>query len=308
MSSERPTLLNTNATGAPSSWETVKSVGGAVADFVGGSFGRLVAAGLPPGGESSRNMRATANWTRSGENDFRVKIVLPSKSELWLPFFGGSPEAIAPSGGDFDKTYTSSSSNKILRPLAGLGGVVFPITPGIIITHTASYSAMNMPHSNYPHYAYNHSEVPSFTITAEFPVQNSEDAKYWVAMLHFFRSVTKMFFGGDDAFRGNPPPILQFSGYGDYVFKNIPVVVTAFSIDMRNDVDYICTEQNFVRGEINRQTVIDPGVNKTWAPTLSTMSIQLQPIYSRDSVKKFSMQKFVNGGLLGNDSGGVGFI
>jgi hypothetical protein len=90
------------------------------------------------------------------------------------------------------------------------------------------------------------------------------------------------------------------------VFKNVPVVVTGFSVDMRADVDYICTEQNFSKGQMNNQMVVDPGVNKSWAPTMSTTTTQLQPIYSRDSVKKFNMGDFVNGNMTDKD--GVGFI
>ena len=276
----------------------------------GQSLARLLGAGLPSGGEVGNTIRSSARWTRSGPTDYRVKCVLPPNSAVWGTFFGGSAQSAqsAPAY-DFDTTTTSQSSNKLLAPLADAGGVVYPLSPGIIINHVASYSPLNMPHSNYPHYAYNHSEIPSFTVTAEFPVQNAEDARYWIAMLHFFRSVTKMFFGGDDnpeSLRGNPPPILQFSGYGDHVFKNVPVVVTGFSVDMRADVDYICTEQNFSKGQMNTQMVVDPGVNKSWAPTMSTTTTQLQPIYSRDSVKKFNMGDFVNGNMTDKD--GVGFI
>lgn len=288
--------------------DVVKDVGGSI---VNRTVGRLFGAGLPVGGENTNNkLRASARWTRSGENDFRVKVVLPPKSDLWQLFFGGSKNTVQPIfATDFDTTVTTTSSNPILAPLAGLGGVAFPLTPSIIINHVASYSPLNMPHSNYPHYAYNHSEIPSFTVTAEFPVQNSEDARYWVAMLHFFRSVTKMFFGGEaNDFKGNPPPILHLSGYGDYVFNSVPIVVTAFSIDMRADVDYICTQQNFNKNQISRQSVVDPGVNKSWAPTMSTVTAQLQPIYSRDSVKKFNMRDFVNGRLTGDSQGKIGYI
>ena len=192
------------------------------------------------------------------------------------------------------------------------------MTPSIIIQHAASYNAMAVTHNNYPFYAYASSEVPSFTITGEFPVQNYEDAQYWVAMLHFFRSVTKMFFGGDDALKGNPPPILQLNGYGNHVFNNVPVVVTNFNVDMRADVDYICTTQNTRAGEggvnlqalyndLNPGLVSNPDNNSTWAPALSTVTLQLQPIYSRESVKKFSMRDFVNGNLSGGGNR-VGYI
>jgi len=47
--------------------------------------------------------------------------------------------------------------------------------------------------------------------------------------------------------------------------------------------------------------------SQTWAPTISNISVLITPIYSRDSVKKFSMKKFVNGELNGKGNE-VGFI
>ena len=38
---------------------------------------------------------------------------------------------------------------------------------------------------------------------------------------------------------GTPPPIVLLNGYGDYVFKNVPVVIINFSVDLPTDVDYI---------------------------------------------------------------------
>jgi hypothetical protein len=124
-----------------------------------------------------------------------------------------------------------------------------------------------------------------------------------------------MFFGGaENSLKGNPPPILQLNGYGNHVFNNVPVIVTSFTVDLRNSVDYISTNQSSGSRQINNsaitddlsKTVTNPDANRTWAPTDSQFQVQLQPIYSRESVKKFSMQEFVNGSLSNRD--GVGFI
>ena len=276
------------------------------------TLNRLFGAGLGRGAEASDQVNTHAQWTtRNGQTDFRVKVTLPSESDLNTVFFGGSRQQF--------KNGKQKSPNDVLWPLASEGGVIFPLTPSIIIQHAASYNAMALTHSNYPFYAYGHSEVPSFTVTGEFPVQNFEDAQYWVAMLHFFRSVTKMFFGGaNDALKGNPPPILQLNGYGSYVFNNVPVVVTNFNVDMRADVDYICTTQNprvgsgnvnlsALYNDLNPGVVSSPDRNSTWAPALSTVTLQLQPVYSRESIKKFNMRDFVNGRLNGG-SKEIGFI
>jgi len=80
-----------------------------------------------------------------------------------------------------------------------------------------------------------------------FYVEDAVQAQYWLAAVHYFRSVTKMYTGDTGQTSGNPPPIVLLNGYGDYVFKNIPVVVKGFSLELPQDVNYIATTagQNF---------------------------------------------------------------
>jgi hypothetical protein len=160
------------------------------------------------------------------------------------------------------------------------------------------------------------------TIVGEFPVQNQSDAAQWVATIHFLRAVTKMFFGGKDGTRGNPPPILKFNGYGNHVFKNIPVIVTNWTCELRADVDYISTAQgpgvkldvqNAIRQTSTVRFDYNSAIPETWAPTLSTITVQIQPVYSRDTVKNFNMSDFVKGKLSnfgsdGKNPEGIGFI
>ncbi len=276
------------------------------------TLGRLFGAGLGRGAESVLgNQRATARWSnRNGQTDWRVKLTIPSESvQLQKLFF------------DLGNTTDSPINYNLMKPLADTGGLIFPITPSVIIQHQANYSQLATTHANYPYYAYQNSEPANLTVVAEFPVQNQHDAEYWVAAIHFLRSVTKMFFGGDEATKGNPPPILKFNGYGNHVFKNVPVIVTNFTCELRSDVDYISTTQNqtFDRSQralqqegVLRTFTADSHIPETWAPSLSTITVQIQPVYSRDSVKNFSMKKFVRGELYnqggGNNSEGVGFI
>jgi len=188
----------------------------------------------------------------------------------------------------------------------------WPLTPTIQIAHQASYNAMDQVHSNFPHQAYQNSQIDSINIIGEFPVQNSEDAKHWVATVNFLRTATKMFFGSEtglNGLKGNPPPILHLYGYGDHMFNRVPVVVNSFNVELRQGIDYISTNQ----GDTNSATpgnvtqLVQTGESQTWAPTLSNISVLITPIYSRDSVKKFSMKKFVNGELNGKGNE-VGFI
>ena len=90
------------------------------------------------------------------------------------------------------------------------------------------------------------------------------------------------------------------------------MVVNSFNIEMRQGIDYISTKQTqvgFGPGKVDPAlaAAIQSGESQTWAPTLSNISVLITPIYSRDSVKKFSMKKFVNGELNGKGDE-VGFI
>ena len=206
-------------------------------------------------------------------------------------------------------------NNPIMKPLESSNGIFWPLTPAVVIQHSANYYALDQVHINYPHQAYQNSQVDSFNIIGEFPVQNSEDAKHWVATVNFLRTVTKMFFGNDDndGLKGNPPPILHFYGYGDHMFNRVPVVVNTFNVELRPGIDYISTKQSNtpykqLSGADAGFFMNAEGEDQTWAPTLSNISVLVTPIYSRDSVKNFSMKKFVNGQLNGKGSNEVGFI
>jgi len=232
-------------------------------------------------------------------------------------------------------------NNPILAPLAASRGIFWPLTPTMQIAHSANYNAMDQVHSNYPHQAYQNSQIDSMNIIGEFPVQNSDDAKHWVATVNFLRTATKMFFGSEDGLgglKGNPPPIMHLYGYGDHMFHRVPVVINSFNLELRQGIDYISTKQGN-KGDLMKEEYIatqkgyvDSGLSydpytgrpinmdavnnvkvdadiesQTWAPTISNISVLITPIYSRDSVKKFSMKKFVNGELNGKGNE-VGFI
>ena len=156
-------------------------------------------------------------------------------------------------------------------------------------------------HNNYPFFAYQNSQVDQLVITGQFYSQNGLEASYWVACLHYLRTVTKMQHGADNDGRGNPPPVVELSGYGDYVFNKVPCVIVNFTVDMPNEVDYIATGFNPIDfsdfgGSIAEQKA---GMSVGWAPSESQFTVTVQPIYSRMKVSKFNYGKFVNGDTLG---------
>jgi len=271
--------------------KVVKNVGSGIFNR---TLGRLTGAGIST---DSRIVQARAKWSgRNEKTDWRVRLEVPD--------------------GPLQKFF-DFQNNELMKPLADARGIFWPLTPAVVIQHSANYNAMDQIHSNFPHQAYQNSQVDSFNVIGEFPVQNSEDAKHWIATINFLRTATKMFFGADDGLdglKGNPPPIMHFYGYGDHMFNKVPVVINTFNVELRPGIDYISTKQsNTPYRELNGPDAgfdlsADQAVAQSWAPTLSNVSVLLTPIYSRDSIKNFSMKKFVNGELNGKGSNEVGFI
>jgi hypothetical protein len=278
-----------------------RTIGNVIKDVGQGIFnrtlGRLLGAGIST---DSRIVNARAKWSgRNDKRDWRVRLQVPDGP--LRQFF------------DF-------ANNPILAPLKDAEGIFWPLTPAVVIQHSANYNPLSQTHSNYPFQAYQNSQVDSMNIIGEFPVQNQQDAAHWVATVNFLRTATKMFFGSDEGLnglKGNPPPILHLSGYGDHMFQKVPVVINTFNVELRPGIDYISTKQDSVYQDtgkfrpspVRNQINFDPNsIDQTWAPTLSNISVLVTPIYSRESMKNFSMKKFVRGELNGKGTDEIGFI
>ena len=134
-------------------------------------------------------------------------------------------------------------------------GVIFPYTPSIAVNYTANYDNTDLTHSNYRGYFYKSSVVGEVTITATFTAQDTSEAQYLLAVIHFFKSVTKMFYG-QDAQRGAPPPLLYLVGLGEFQFNGHPCVVKNFQYTLPTDVDYIraSSPNNYGINLLNRRT------------------------------------------------------
>ena len=168
----------------------------------------------------------------------------------------------------------------IFKPLVVTNGLVFPYTPNVILSNSASYNAIKPVHSNYPFFAYQNSQAEQITITGDFTVEKEYEATYWLAAVHYLRSISKMSYGTGSKDIGSPPPVVKLNGYGKHVFNDVPVVLINFSTELSNDVDYISVEMNGVKSHV---------------PVRSTITVQLQPLYSRSTVQRFNLNDFING-------------
>jgi hypothetical protein len=283
-----PFKINFNASNFVSSIvsDAKSAVKGAIGDTINqklgglGPLGKLAATfvnqtgGFGSGGANNRTIsRAliSSNNTVSDASDWRVKISVPD-------IFLKAGEVLAPLREDSGSSAFNTGN-----------AMVFPFNPTVILSHSANYSQIQPTHTNYPYNAYENSQVDAITLTGEFYQENENDAKYWIACLHFLRTATKMFYGNSDPL-GNPPVVCRLSGYGQHVLNDIPVVITNFTTDLPVDVDYIqCT--------VDRQT--------NYVPTQSSITVTLQPQYARRSQSGFNLNQYASGGHIG---GGEGFV
>jgi hypothetical protein len=234
--------------------------------------------------------------------------------------------------------YKDGNANSILAPLAASDGVVFPYMPDIQTSYNANYDTTDLTHSNYRGYFYKSSYVGDINITGTFTAQNTQEANYLLAVIHFFRSATKMFYGAKDDFRGAPPPLVYLFGLGQYQFNAHPCVIRSFNYSLPNDVDYIRTKPNNYNVNLNdtlpkpesggnpisavisrlKNALLPKGAlpnvpkelitvsqsvsnidNSTYVPTKISVTISLLPIQTRNQQSQlFSVKGFANGDLL----------
>lgn len=138
-------------------------------------------------------------------------------------------------------TYLYNDPNNILlSPLAATDGIIFPYTPNITVTYAANYQSVAPVHTNYKIFQYESSNVDSINITCDFTAQDTAEANYLLAVIHFLRSVTKMFYGQDEYPKpGTPPPLCYLTGLGEYQFNEHPLAISNFTYNLPTDVDYI---------------------------------------------------------------------
>lgn len=185
-----------------------------------------------------------------GTGDWRVKLRLASGANYF---------------------YRSGESQSILKPLLATDGIVFPYTPSIQILYAADYNQYHPTHSNYQHYFYKGSKVGEVVMTATFTAQDTAEANYLLAVIHFLKSASKMFYGQDPE-RGSPPPLLFLTGLGDYQFNEAPCVISQFNYVLPNDVDYIRANVSQIRAGQPLQTDLR---NKNNGSALNTWSASI---------------------------------
>jgi hypothetical protein len=269
----------------------------------------------------AQRLDAQAQWEReqqrkqANDGDWRVRLRL-------------APNA--------NYLYNAEEVGPLLQPLKITDGVVFPYTPQIVQAYRANYSNYDLTHSNYRGFFYQNSYLDDIQINATFTAQDTAEANYLLAVITFFKSVTKMFYG-QDGNRGTPPPMVFLQGLGRYQFNLNPCVVSQFNYTLPDDIDYIRAQSPNINGTnllsrrarqalptnpfssaLSRiENLLKPqlgngltspappaaptlGKNSpTYVPTKIDISLILHPMQSRQQVsQEFSLRDYANGRLI----------
>ena len=224
--------------------------------------GQQLPSGLNFGAQPATTKGATASW--AGAKDMRVKLRVPA-AYLQSPL-------------------TAGPSNTIKNN----SGILFPFTPTISVANQATYANQSPVHSNFGLYFYQKSLVGPITVTGKFTVQNEYEGAVLLGVIHLLRSLTKMKFG-DDPDAGAPPPVCRLDAWGDYMLYNVPVSVASWTHDLPDGVDYIQV------GKQNSPTTY----GHSMVPTVSSISITLNVMYSRQEMLQYNVRDWLAGGLQG---------
>lgn len=223
---------------------------------------------------------------------------------------------------------SAGSGGGLLSPLYLTNGMLFPYQPVITYSQDVIYNAMEIVHANQDFYSYSKTPALKLTVEGEFTVQNQSEGIYALACIHFLRTVTKMDFGNGQN-PGQPPPVLLFDAYGQWMFNALPVIVTQFSVTLPKDIDYVAVgtsssaNNTLVTAQptpatagavastfdaINNPTLAANNSNApggttnaqgyAWLPSVFSITVQLTVQNTPQRLRAFNLNEFRTGQLL----------
>lgn len=182
-------------------------------------------------------------------------------------------------GADF--VFGPKTESNVMYPLALQEKLVFPYTPTVQAGSTAEYDEYSFTQSAYKYPSYVKSYPKEILVSGDFTAQTQSEARYLLAVMHFFRSVLKPYFGSSNERAGTPPGIILFNYLGNQQFKDVPVILKDYTYTLEPDVDYVFIESF-----------------ETYVPTKINISIALETYYNPRQLRdEFDLDKFRTGEL-----------
>ena len=196
-----------------------------------------------------------------------------------------------------NQVYGPKEATNIMSILHDTDGMLFPYTPTVNVGQTTNYQNMSLIHTNGDIQSYSNTPSVTISVTGTFTVQNQREGRYLLACLHLLRTVSKMYFGEKDKSKnlaGMPPPMMVFTGYGNYMFNDLPVLVRGHSYTLDDAADTV---------------VINTAGGVARLPSKMTLSIDLVVQQTPQRQRKtFSLDDFRTGSLMRGNGNGAGWI
>lgn len=187
---------------------------------------------------------------------------------------------LRPKNGGAEQFYNAiEGGDYLMRPIQESGGLVWQYTPSLFLNGGAVYDQQEAQGSNYSINTYVQSKMPIIPLTADFTANTDYEARYMLGLITFIKVATKSYYGDAavaDGKYGTPPPVLIFEYLGEHGFNKVPVVISNYSIQYPDDVDYVPVRTNIADGD----------KNITYVPTRSTVTIDLLPTYTPHKLRK----------------------
>jgi hypothetical protein len=226
-----------------------------------------------PGGQAPVQNTSNAPPTYSNDSDAQGRRV-----------------RLRPKPGAINSDLNIYGGNGLLTPLRDTNGVVWPYQPQITWEQSVDYASIDMVHVNQEIMAYTKTPAAKFSVSGSFSVQNQQEGMYALAAIHFMRTMTKMYFG-TGAHLGTPPPVLLFDAYGQYMFNQLPVIITSYNVELPNDIDYVPVDLSYLPTFTDPQSQTNmPGNSKTTkTPQLNSQRMAYDAAFISSSLFKSSL-------------------
>lgn len=262
------------------------------------------------------------------QNAFGKKITPDRSQRKTADLFKNNPQPsikpcrIGPADTAIEAVLGEKAPHNILYPLFETRGIQFPYTPDVTFGGQAEYQDFHFTHSNTPYHNFTKSMPAEISVQGTFTAQTNDEGRYLIATLMFLHSMTKMEFGFTAAYAGRagmPPPVLRFNYLGEYMFSNIPVIITNFSYTLPRDVDYVgirypsgiglgespdskSVTDKFGKGfstGIDRSMILNWQHPATQVPTKMELSVTMKVQQNPRKVRReFDLETFKKGGLI----------
>lgn len=202
---------------------------------------------------NGKDVKVVDGVTQTDDPDEIVVTAAPKSKPLAV---GDSRLRLSALAGAEARVYgPNNSQENILSPLYATGGLMFPYTPSIQISGEATWTTHDLVHTNFDILSYERTPSATIGVTGKFTVQNQREGAYALAVIHFLRTMTKMYYGeqdseadnaeenaGKSAIAGLPPPVLRLRGYGTYMFPDLRCVLKSYSFNFDDNMDLIPIE------------------------------------------------------------------